>query len=175
MIFLRQNFESLWITLTSNETLGVLDSDYVEDYYGTDGQVTLHNLTTDERVPVLMAEVETTTPTVPHDVFTGYLPLESLTNGSYQIEGRVKDVFNQYTILGQVQNPIGTERLVSLPLTITETNVIIEFGTIARITTGILVIAALVHRTEVVDKPLGSFSSPMQTNFSVISPMEIYG
>jgi hypothetical protein len=185
MIFLRQAYTELWITLTSNEVLGILDSDYLEDYYGTDGQITLHNLTTGERIPVLMTEVFTTTPEIPHDVFTGFIELAPLTNGEYQIEGRVKDVFNHHTIIGEVQNPFGSERIISLPLTITETDVIIEFGDLARITAGISVTAAMldiistdsgmIEFLNFQDTPVQNISTNVLTTISFITPMETYG
>ena len=40
----RGGMTTLWLTLQSNEALGVLDTDYMEDYFGAEGQVSREDL-----------------------------------------------------------------------------------------------------------------------------------
>ena len=112
--FYRSDFTEIWIRLTSGETLGILDTDYLEDYFGIDGQVTLHHLSSGERFPIVMAEQTDQTPGVPHDVFAGYRYLSDLPDGDYQVEGRVRDLNGSYSILSAVQNPYGGETVILL-------------------------------------------------------------
>jgi hypothetical protein len=93
MIFNRLNFTELWLTLDSNETLGVLDTDYIEDYYGVDGQLTLVKQGTLEEYPVLM------NPSNDNTKLSGFIELSSLANGDYILKGRVRDIVGNYTIL----------------------------------------------------------------------------
>lgn len=113
-VFYRQNFSQLWIKLQSNEALGVLDSDYLEDYFGVDGQVSLLHVPTGQRFAVLMVEVPQETPAVPHDVFQGYRFLSALPDGEYQVQCRVRDVLGNYTVVGDVASPRGDERRIAL-------------------------------------------------------------
>ena len=140
IVFHRQNFTELWVTLQSNEVLGMLDSDYVEDYYGTDGQVTLYDTARDVRTPIPMTEVtgsEDPTPTIPHDVFTGYIDLTTLSDGAYRIEGRVRDVVGYYTILSEVENPIGDERVLLFELQVSSNRIVVNFPTTVSIMLGV--------------------------------------
>lgn len=107
----RGQFSTLWITLQSNEQLGILDSGYLEDYYGNDGQVTLHHVDTGTDYPVLMTEVVATTPEIPHDVFRGQVDMASLPDGDYQVRGRCCDIVGNYSILSSVETPAGDEVL----------------------------------------------------------------
>ena len=111
MIFYRSDFTEIWIRIVSNETLGVLNSDYIQDYYGSDGYLTLKNKDTNERFPIAMSPVLVDTPSVSHDVFIGNFDLSSLPNGNYTVEGRVVDLAGNYTILGDFENPLGTEEV----------------------------------------------------------------
>jgi hypothetical protein len=126
MIFARSQFSEIRITLRSNEVLGELDQSYIEDYFGTGGQVSLCHLATDTKYPVLMGEVTDSTPNVPHDVFRGFASLENLPDGAYEIQGRVRDLTGNYTILGEVSNPIGTERIVHLRFSVVPGEAIVE-------------------------------------------------
>jgi hypothetical protein len=130
MIFQRRNFTDLWFTITSNEILGILDSSYLEDYFGTDGQLTLFNTITLQRTPIIMNEVLEETPGIAHDVFTGVLDLTTLLNGAYKLEGRVRDIEGNYTILSEVQTPLGFERVMDFDITITAIEVVVEIGLI---------------------------------------------
>lgn len=113
MIFNRDTYTSLWLTLRSDEPLGLLDSSYLEDETGLRGYLTIrHSSGQSWQMP--MSELPTETPNIPHDVFTGSLPLSSLPNGDFQIRGRVRDLTGNHTILSSVANPIGDERLVVL-------------------------------------------------------------
>lgn len=118
--FYRGLFTELWITLRSDEVLGVLDSDYLEDYFGTDGQVTLR-YEDGSFYTVLMNEVPEETPGIAHDVFTGPIDLNTIPDGIYTIQGRVRDVVDNYTILNEVENPFGNERIINLSFTVAST------------------------------------------------------
>jgi hypothetical protein len=109
--FLRETFTTLWITLRSDEPLGILDSQYLENYDGMDGYVTIEHLVTGQRFDVPMAELPTETPGVPHDVFRGAIGLSGLPDGEFEIRGRVRDPQGNYTILGAVASPFGGERI----------------------------------------------------------------
>jgi hypothetical protein len=135
--FLKANFSELWIKLTSNEVLGILDSGYLEDYYGTDGQVSLYYEATGDRTAVLMGEVLSETPDLPHDVFRGVVEISDLPNGVYQIQGRVRDILSQYTVLNDVESPLGGERVISLTFKVTESNIIIAFPEVLAIQLGV--------------------------------------
>jgi len=118
--FYRGLFTELWITLRSDEVLGILDSDYLEDYFGIDSQVTVRH---ENGTPytVLMNEVTEETPSIPHDVFTGFLDLSTVPDGEYTVQGRVRDLIGNYTILNEVETPFGDERIINLTFTISST------------------------------------------------------
>jgi hypothetical protein len=129
--FYRGPFTELWITLRSDEVLGVLDSDYLEDYFGADGQVTLR-YQDGTFYTVLMNEVTEETPGVAHDVFTGPVDLSTIPDGIYTIQGRVRDVVGNYTILDEVETPLGDERIINLTFTVSSTgppsNLVVSVG-----------------------------------------------
>ena len=131
--FVRGFFTELWITLRSDETLGILDSDYLEDYFGVDGQISLlHD--SNVRYTVVMNEVEEETTDIPHDVFTGFLELDSIPNGHYVVQARVRDIANSYTILGAVDSPLGTERIINLEFDVIDgypSNITVEVGALS--------------------------------------------
>jgi hypothetical protein len=110
----RGAFATLWITLQANESLGILDSDYLEDYFGNDSQVSLYHVATDAYYPVLMLDQPLTTPLIPYDVFKGQIAMASLPDGDYQVRGRCRDVGGNYTILSAVQTPLGGEQVLAL-------------------------------------------------------------
>lgn len=110
----RGTLDNLWIKLQSNETLGILDSGYLEDYFGNDGQVTLHHIPTGDNYPLVMAEVPTETPEVPHDAFRGMTSLGTLPNGAFEVRGRCRDLVGNYTVFGSVQSPYGGESVIEL-------------------------------------------------------------
>jgi len=117
--FARASYTQLWLKIRSDETLGILDSDYLEDYNGVDGQITLHHVATVTDYTVLMSHVPGETPTIPFDVFQGvYSPLADLPDGIYELRFRCRDVMGNYTIVNSVQNPFGGERILSLNLEI---------------------------------------------------------
>ena len=112
--FQRANYGQIAITLSADETLGLLDSAYLQDYNGNDGQLSLFNEFTGIRYPVLMGEIPELTPEIPHDVFRGYFQITGRPNGLYWLQGRLRDVVGNYTVLGQVANPIGNERVLNI-------------------------------------------------------------
>lgn len=118
MVFYRSEFTELWITLRSDEQLGLLDVDYLEDYYGTNGQITLYHPASGQRFSVLMVEVPSDTPSIPHDSFVGYRLLSDLPDGNYEVQCRVRDRWGNYTIIGAFQGASGGERLIELALEI---------------------------------------------------------
>lgn len=96
MIFNRGTFTEIWFRLASNEALGILDTDYIEDYYGVDGQLTLVHLGTLSEYPVLMSP---TVDAVQGNILSGFKLLAGLDDGDYVLKGRVRDVLGNYTIL----------------------------------------------------------------------------
>src|SRR4051812_42607906 len=106
--FYRATWHQFWFSLRSGEPLGLLDSSYLEDYSGQDGQITLRHLETGTGYPILLAEVPPTEEPGPHEVFRGWLPLDALPDGPFQVQGRVRDPAGNATILGAVAAPIGT-------------------------------------------------------------------
>jgi hypothetical protein len=113
-LFYRSSYSQIVIKLSSDETLGILDSGYLEDYGGNNGRVTLHHEPTGVKYPLLMAELPSETPATEHDVFEGRFLLTGKPNGRYWIQGRVRDIAGNYTILGAIANPVGNERVLSL-------------------------------------------------------------
>jgi hypothetical protein len=136
-VFHRQGYSEIWITLQSNETLGILDSGYLEDYFGVNNQLTLYNPLEDTRVPILMAEIPEVTPSIANDVFQGVIDLTTTPNGIYRVEGRVKDVFDHYTILSEVESPLGGENVVLFEIKITATEIILIFPEVIPIVEGV--------------------------------------
>lgn len=96
MIFNRGTFTEIWFRLASNEALGILDTDYIEDYYGVDGQLTLVHLETLSEYPILMSP---TVDAVQGNILAGFKLLAGLDDGNYVLKGRVRDVLGNYTIL----------------------------------------------------------------------------
>ncbi len=101
--FYRGGFQELWLTLSSDEALGLLDTGYLQDWSGQDGSVSLLHLHTGQRFPVPMA------PAPPDSAanFRGWVALEGLPSGSYAIQGRVRDLVGNITILGAFHAPDG--------------------------------------------------------------------
>ncbi len=116
--FYRSSFTAMFLRLTSNEELGILDSDYLEDYFGNDGQISLYHVATDTRYPVVMTELPAETPAIDHDVFQGMITLTSIPDGLYQLQCRVRDTGGNYRIIGAVQSPIGGEDVSTIELDI---------------------------------------------------------
>jgi hypothetical protein len=126
LTFHRASFTELWITIESDEPLSILDSAYVEDYFGVDGQLTIHNMDTDVRTSFLMAEDPLETPTIANDVFTGFVDITTLPDGIYQIEGRVRDTLGNYRILSDFQTPNGNEDITLFEIEITPLSVVVR-------------------------------------------------
>lgn len=125
LVFRRTGFSELWITIQSEEPLGLLDTGYIENYFGVDGQLTLRKMADDTRISFAMAEDVSQTPTIPHDVFTGFIDLSALDDGIYRVEGRVRDNVGNYRILSEVQAPFGTEDVTLFEIEITPFEVVI--------------------------------------------------
>lgn len=118
MVFDRENHDSLVVTLTANEPLGILDTDFVEDYFGVDGQVTIYNTSSLVRTALVMVAVPGETPGTPDDIFRGQKLLSLLPDGDYEIQGRVRDVVGNHVILGDFQTPTGGETTLVLSFSI---------------------------------------------------------
>ena len=115
-IFYRQRYSNLWITLRADESLGDISSNYLEDFNGTPGQVSLRHMETGKRYYVPMNEVASDTTDTPHDVFKGIVSLVNVPDGKFNLEARVRDELGNYTILSAVAAPYGNERVI--PVTI---------------------------------------------------------
>lgn len=120
IVFPRGVFSDMLLTIKSSEELGVLDSAYVEDYDGVDGYMTLKRLSDSLRVSYPAIAVPDETPQIPNDVWRITIPLSSIDNGFYELEGRVRDLVGNYTIFGAVANPIGGERTTTLTLEVVD-------------------------------------------------------
>jgi hypothetical protein len=152
LTFSRQDYTELWIKIVSNESLGILDSDYVEDYFGVDGQLTLLEISSGTRIPIPMTEDLDTSPTIPHDVFVGMIDLTVLADGLYRVEGRVRDVLGNYRILSEVQTPLGGEDVTVFEILITPAEVVIRLPKTAQI---VEAFATFNHSIVAVDGKLG--------------------
>lgn len=101
------------LVIDSDEELGILDTTYLEDYTGIDGQLTLYHVSSDWAYDILMAEVAGGGP-YDHDHFEGSRSASAMPLGAYEIRGRVRDIAGNYTILSAFQTPLGTERVIPL-------------------------------------------------------------
>ena len=127
--FFRGTFQELWLTLSSDEPLGILDTDYLEDWSGQDGRVSLLHIATGQRFPVPMAPM----PSDSQVNFKGWIALSGLSNGPYAIQGRVRDLLGNATIIGGYHAPDGTERILHLDFEIASAAVVspvVRFGPI---------------------------------------------
>ena len=111
-------YKYVGVTLTSNEELGVLDSGFLEDYYGADGFVTLRHVATMQDFTVKMDPLYDATPEIDHDVFQGFARLKYMPDGLYELRFRCRDVAGNYIISNGFQNPRGDEKLVHMNLRI---------------------------------------------------------
>lgn len=118
MIFYRANFTTLWLNIESNEQLGILDTGYIEDYNGVDGHLTFFHVGSGTPYDVVMVAVPAETPDTPNDYFRGAVALASIPDGEYEVRCRVRDLVGNYTIVGSVASPLGTERILSLAIRI---------------------------------------------------------
>ena len=164
-LFLRQGYNQIWFRIQSNEVLGILDSDYVEDYFGNDGQLTLYSPVTDSRTAILMNEVSSVTPSIPHDVFEGYLDLTTISDGVYRLEGRVKDVLDHYTVLSEVESPFGTENVVVFEIKISSHQITLSVPFIVPLVEGVTVISGLSLTKEI--------SLPLSKSETVLTKLPI--
>jgi len=118
--FFRGTFQELWLTLSSNEPLGILDTDYLEDWFGQDGRVSLLRLPAGQRFQVPMALA----PSDSRVNFKGWIGLSGLPNGTYSIQGRVRDLLGNVTILGGFHASSGLERILHLDFEIADAPVV---------------------------------------------------
>lgn len=116
--FYRGSFTTLIMDLPSNEALGLLDTGYLEDYNGVDGQLTLHHVDTTTDYSLTVTAVPAETPSVDNDYFRGSFTLAGKPNGVYQIRGRCRDTVGNVTILNSIASPAGGEDVRTLTLTI---------------------------------------------------------
>ena len=118
--FFRGTFQELWLTLSSDEPLGILDTDYLEDWSGRNGRVSLFHIPTSQRFSVPMAPV----PSDSRVNFKGWIALPGLPNGLYSIQGRVRDILGNTTILGDYHIPEGSERVLCLDFDLANASVV---------------------------------------------------
>jgi len=107
--------KSTWLDLTidANEELGVIDTLYLEDYYGVDGHLTLVHQTTSQEFDIVMADV-VGGGAFAHDHYEGTRDATTMPLGSYEVRGQVRDVIGNRTIITAIQTPVGGERVISL-------------------------------------------------------------
>ena len=103
--FARGAYSTLHLRLSASEQLELLDSGYLEDYYGNDGFLTLVNLDTLQEQMIPVAALPSETPDVPNDVFELVLPLEFLPNGEFELRGRAVDVAGNATVITSFNSP----------------------------------------------------------------------
>ena len=134
IIFPRGNHTNVLLWIKSNEALGVLDTSYIEEYFGTDGYITLKTISDDTRVSYPVIALPDETPVIDNDMFQATISLSSLENTTYEVEGRVRDIIGNYTIFGAVDTPIGGEDITTLTMQIVDgyaTSYVHEIGSIA--------------------------------------------
>ena len=134
IVFNRQNYTEIGFIVRSNKSLSILQTDYIEDYFGVDGQLTLRYMVNDTRIAIPMQEDVAITPAIPHDAFSGFIDLTTLPDGIYRVEGRVKDEFNHYTILSGFQTPLGTEEIQLFEVDINSISLVITIPKIVKLT-----------------------------------------
>jgi hypothetical protein len=120
-LFLRGSFQELWLTLLSYEPLGILDTGFLEDWFGQDGQVSLLHVPSGRRFPVPM----TSMPADSQGNFIGSVPLAALANGIYAIQGRVRDRVGNVTVLGDYHAMDGSERVLPLGFELADSAVVV--------------------------------------------------
>lgn len=104
---------NLIVTLHSDESLGLLNTAYVEDYDGNEGFVTLHHVIASTDYQMQVFSVPAQTPSIDNDVFQGSLPLAGLPNGVFEIRGRARDTLGNKAIMHAVASPDGDETIRS--------------------------------------------------------------
>lgn len=110
--FYRRSYTQMWLEVTSDEPLMWLASGgYIEDYFGVGSQVTLRNTATNTTQEILVAEISPT-------FLQGYIALDTIVDGTYAIEGLVRDLVGNTLIIGQVSNPSITGTVINVYLTI---------------------------------------------------------
>lgn len=120
VVFPRGAFTNMLLTIKSSEELGILDTDYVEDYDAVDGYMTLKRLSDSQRTSYPTVAVPDETPGIDNDVWRITVPLASIDNGFYELEGRVRDIVGNYTIFGSVALPYGGENYTTLTLEVVD-------------------------------------------------------
>lgn len=116
MIFDRGQLTEIWLRLESGEALGVLQSGYIQDAYGTDGQVTLEHVSSGTRWAVMVVEDAADLGT--HTVFQGHLPLSSIPDGSFRLHAKCRDPIGNYTAIGTVVDTSNISRFLVLGFTV---------------------------------------------------------
>lgn len=102
----RSGYQDLILALETGEGLGVLDTGYLQDYFGVAGQLTLFHLASATAFAVPMSSLPAG--------FQGSYPFALLPNGSYEVRGRVRDTEGYYSILSSLVNPVGNEKIIPL-------------------------------------------------------------
>ena len=109
MKFYRGTFTTLHVVIRANEPLALLETGFVEDFYGVDDQLTLYHLETRGRFELLVSPVG--------DGFEGFLPLATLPDGEYEVQGRVRDAIGNATIFNASEVP-GPAQVVPLRVSV---------------------------------------------------------
>ena len=119
-VFYKENFTNMTVRLAFSEELAILDTDYIEDYSGTDGQILMYRLADGAGYVLPMSHVPAETPGVDFDVFEGTIVLNTIPTGRYELRGRVVDTLGNYTIISEI-NPalvLGGERIINVQIAV---------------------------------------------------------
>ena len=98
MRFYRGAFTTLHVLIRVSEPLALLETGFVEDFYGVDDQLTLYHLESRRRFELLMTNT-------PEGNLEGYYSLDALPNGVFEVQGRMKDALGNATIFNAVETP----------------------------------------------------------------------
>jgi hypothetical protein len=104
-VIYRNGYTNLNLTIVSNETMGILDTERVEDYNGINGCLTLYHQSSGMSYQIAMSNEPSITPHIPFDVFRGSYLLSALPDGLYEVRGRMSDLAGNYAILSSFGSP----------------------------------------------------------------------
>ena len=96
------------LMVTASEELAVLDTDYIENKAGVDGQLTFVHVDSGQTFSIIMGLVDNQDG-ISNNYFEGLRAVSDMPLGDYQICGRVVDKGRNYLILSDFDSPNGEE------------------------------------------------------------------